>query len=219
MPFSPLPRIFLEDLRRLGSAGVLELGSGDGRFTALLRERGVAPVTLDRRSPLGGATPLIRGDALRPPLSGRFAIVVAANLLRHVWPQVAGCGPVPWQELVAPGGCLWILEDEPLGRPPAVRNYRDLQTMLAQLLPTERAPLLAAAAFRRRRRSWRWPGGWHDGEEENRWPLAAAPVVAWLQAGRPRPGGEVDRLLAAIRRDGLSCGRCWWTRWQPQEAS
>lgn len=217
MPFCPLPEIFREDVQRLGRRGVLELGSGDGSFTALLRELGAEPLTLDRRSGRPGARAAVRGDALQPPLRGSFGIVVAANLLRQLWPLAQVDGLRVWCDLVAPQGCLWIFEDEPLPQPAPARNYRDLQAFLARLLPAERRPLLAGAEFRRSRAAWRWPGVWRDGASVNEWPLSAPAVIAMLTAGRPRPQGEAARLIAGIQRDGVACGRCWWSRWQRQE--
>ena len=86
-------------------------------------------------------------------------------------------------------------------------------------MPGDRGPLLSAAEFQRRRRAWKWPGRWCDGELENEWPANPDRVAAWLGGGRPEPGGEVDTLVAALGRDGLSYGRYWWTRWQCQDPS
>lgn len=216
MPFYPLPAIFLEDLSLARPSSLLELGSGDGTFTAELRRHGVEPVTIDRRDSAAGAVASIRGDALKPPLRGHFSLVVVANLLRHLWPRLRREGPRYWCDLVAPGGSLWIFEDEPLAEPAPARNYRDLQDFLARLDPRLRQPLLASTTFRQQRRRWRWPGRWQDGDQENRWPLAADSVTGWLAAGVREAGGEADRLATAIARDGLACGRYWWARWQPE---
>jgi hypothetical protein len=219
MPFCPLPATFADDVRRLAGRGVLELGSGDGTMTRLLSGLGADPVTLDRRPEAAGCRARIRGDVLAPPLRGRFAVVVAANLLRHVWPAVRNEGPVVWRDLVADGGCLWILEDVPASAPPAARHYRDLQDLLARLDPGGRQPLLAREEFLGRSRGWNWQGGWQDGETPNTWPVDADGVVAWLSTGNAAPGGDVDRLCRAIAADGLAYGRAWWARWQPEEAT
>lgn len=219
MPYSLLPEIFEDDLRQLGALGVLELGSGGGGFTALLERLGVAPLTLDRRCRFVGAAPTVCGDALRPPLRCTFGVVAAANLLRHLWRDMRVEGPVAWRDLLAPGGCLWILEDEPLERPPSARHYRELQELLARLMPDRRASLVASQEFRQRRDAWNWPGVWSDGSMDNAWPIDAVSVVAMLKSGSPRPGGAVARLISGIERDGIGCGRCWWARWQRSEVS
>ncbi len=219
MPFSPLPATFPDDLARAGTGGVLELGCGDGRLTDLIRRAGAEPWTLDRAGPALGVRPHVRGDALRPPLRGRFAVVVAANLLRHLWTRVGGDGPRVWAELVAPGGALWILEDQPALASDPSRHYADLQALLARLDPAGRGPLRSLQEFRRRRRRWRWGGSWQDGELDNGWPLDAGRVVAWLDSGLPDRGGEVARLRDGIARDGIACGRAWWARWQPEVAT
>ena len=219
MPFCPLPATFADDIRRLAGRGVLELGSGDGTMTRLLADLGADPVTVDRRPAAAGCPARIRGDVLAPPLRGGFGVVVAANLLRHVWPAVRRGGPEAWRDLVAPGGCLWILEDEPAALPPPVRHYRDLQDLLARLDPVHRRPLLASSEFQRCRRRWNWPGRWRDGDQANAWPVDADGVVAWLAQGGRTAGGEVDELCRAIAADGLAYGRAWWSRWRPEEAT
>jgi len=218
MPFSPLPATFLDDLARRAPDGVLELGCGDGTFTRLLRERGVEPMTLDHhRPPLARAVRVV-GDALAPPLRPRrFGLVVAPNLLRHVWPQVATRGPEVWRDLLAPGGILYILEDEPLAHPPAARNYRDLQALLARIDPAGRRPLLARRIFEAASRRWNWPGAWRTEQADNAWPVAADTVLGWL-GGRDRvPGSEADRMHWAIVDAGLSYGKMWWARWGREE--
>jgi hypothetical protein len=219
MPFTPLPATFIADLAGSGPLEVVELGSGDGAFTALIREAGVEPLTLDRGAAAMGIRARIRADALRPPLRRRFPVVVAANLLRHLWREVADQGPVAWRGLVAPAGALWIFEDEPLAEPAPSRHYRDLQGLLARLDPLHRGPLLSRQRFAARRRIWNWPGAWSGSSEANRWPTNPEAVLAWLGDGVREAGGEADQLARAIRRDGLDYGRYWWARWQPEAAA
>jgi SAM-dependent methyltransferase len=211
MPFCPLPATFLDDLTRAGDHGVLELGCAEGGFTRIMRERGASVVTLDRRR----SAAAVVGDALAPPLrAGAFPVVVAANLLRHLWRRVdPEQGPRAWRDLVAPGGCLYILEDEPARTPRSVRNYRDLQAFLARLHDLQRGPLLPSDAFAAARRRWNWPGRWQDGSAPNTWPADAAVVSALLAGERLEAGSEADRLRRAIERDGLSYGSYWWSRW------
>ncbi len=214
MPFCPLPTTFLDDLKRAGNPGVLELGCGEGGFTRLLREHGASVVTLDRRR----STAALVGDALAPPLkSGAFTVVVAANLLRHLWRRVdRERGPTVWRDLVAPGGCLYILEDEPAGAPRAVRNYRDLQAFLARLDGLQRGALLSCDRFAKARRRWDWPGVWRDGMAANTWPADPQAVISLLAGGKVAAGSQADRLWRAIARDGLSYGSYWWSRWSEE---
>ncbi|HOX26558.1 MAG TPA: hypothetical protein PLL30_08240 [Candidatus Krumholzibacteria bacterium] len=218
MSFSPLPATFIDDLRRSSAAGVLELGSGDGSFTAVIRELGREPLTVDRSCWPAGSRPRIRGDALAPPLRRRFDVVVAANLLRQLWRDLPAAGPGVWRDLVDRDGSLWIFEDEPLASPRAARNYRDLQAMLAQAGATGRRELVPLAEFRRRRRVWAWNGEWTCGQAVNEWEVAAAGVIAWLASGDPEPATEMACLMQRIQRDGLSYGCYWWARWRPEAA-
>ncbi len=214
MPFDPLPTI-LADLcvaARSNPPRAVELGCGDGRLLALLRARGLDCVGLDRLPPAAGSTAAIVGDARRPPLRpGSLDLVIAANLVRHLWPSAPGAPFLAdWLGLLRPGGSLLVLEDEPAGQPAAAARYRDLQAFLARVAPGTRGPLLAAAAFRRG-----LPPGLaarivSAGEQDNSWPQDAAAAVALLRSGRPAPGGEADRLARAIEADGLACGRQWW---------
>ncbi|MBD3221795.1 hypothetical protein GF314_11195 [bacterium] len=217
MPFCPLPATFSDDLATRGPTGVLELGAGEGAFARVLAGHGVEAWTLDRRGPRLGVRPDVVADALAPPFGPTFGVVVAANLLRQVWEDVAATGPVAWRSLLAPGGVIWVLEDEPAEAPPAARNYRDYQRLLARLQPGSRGALLAAERFEAARRRWDWPGRWEQGASENRWPADRDAVVELLASGDPEPGGEVAGLLASIRRSGLSYGRYWWARWQAED--
>lgn len=218
MSFSPLPPTFKEDLAQLASRGVLELGSGDGRFTALLRDAGVEPWTLDRAGPRLGSRPRIRGDALQPPLSARFGLVVAANLMRHLWPRIREHGPLAWGDLVEPGGKLWVFEDEPTVQPASARHYRELQEFLAAVAPGGRGPLLRLASFRRARERWAWSGRWRDGSAWNRWPVDTARVLELLGNSGDDSGSGRGCLASAIRADGLTYGRYWWANWRRDDS-
>lgn len=218
MPFSPLPATFVDEVTRSAAGGVLELGSGHGAFTSVLLDLGCGPWTLDRRGPPLGGRPHVIGDAMKPPVRAGFALVVAANLLRHVWHDIVDVGPNVWQDLVAPGGSLWILEDEPCDRPRSARNYRDLQGLLADLQPGRHGRLLPRRAFEEARPHWRQPGVWTTGVEENTWPANVDEVVAMLAAGRPEAGSPVATLRASLERWGLSYGRYWWACWRHEGA-
>ena len=236
MPFSPLPKTFLEDLHRRLQGCVVELGCADGQFSRLLQAEGVCPWRLDQRAPTAGSVADVVADALCLPLApASVDLLVAANLLRHLWP-LAEHRPAPpsWQQCLAPGGCLYIFEDEPLQQPAAARNYWRLQSFLARLLPESRRPLLPRSEF-----TGRLPlkgcsrGQWRLGYQQNSWPADPKAALALLR-GEGDPGvdaaerafprgqkaaGEAHRLIADIARDGLSYGTYWWARWSPEAES
>lgn len=214
---------------------MVEVGCGEGNLSRLLQAAGARPWRLDRRPPVSGSVADVVADANRLPLTAESVdFLVAGNLLRHLWPLAEG-GVVPgdWQRCLAPRGCLYILEDEPADRPPAVRNYRDLQAFLAQLVPESRRTLLARGTFARAIQACGAAGsGWILGLETNRWPADPQAALAMLR-GESAPGqrsrvadrashrhqqavGEVARLIGAIERHGLAYGQYWWARWCPE---
>ncbi|MFO7653146.1 MAG: class I SAM-dependent methyltransferase [Candidatus Krumholzibacteriia bacterium] len=207
--------MFLDDLHAVRHGRVTELGCGDGRLAALLRERGVRPLLLDRRRPWQGTSAEVVADACRPPLrAGGWNLVLAASLLRHVHrPRPGEPVPRPWADLVAPGGSLWVFEDEPLSRPRPARNYRDLQGFLSRVVAGRR-PLLSRREFAAACRDGR--GTWRLGSQENRWPVDTAAVLQLLRGTGPVSAGEAERLCTAIASHGLSYGRFWWARWSPE---
>ena len=141
MSFSPLPKTLIADLARPGSGPVVDLGCGDGRFGARLREHHAGPLFgLDRsRGPHVRAAAI--ADLQRPPLrGGGCGILVAANLLRHL-PEPASA-VAAWRRALRPDGVLWILEDEPAADEGPGSLYRDLQGWLLRHGPSGRGPLL-----------------------------------------------------------------------------
>jgi len=217
MPFSPLPTHFIDHISRLdpNTDTVLELGSGEGHFCALLTAAGAKPLGLDLRHPGLGTVCDLVGDARRPPLRpGSLAVLVAANLVRHLVPRhrlgdiIAG-----WRRLLKPGGALFIFEDEPGRATPAERNFCDLQAFLAQLLPESRGPLLALSRFRKVVGDEADPTPWTFGFQQHKdEPLNATEVMRFLSAGEGTPTGAVAGLIRSIGRDGLTPGRYWWAQ-------
>lgn len=225
MSFTPLPTTLSTILADLDPARsrVVELGSGDGRFTAEIRRTGVPVTGIDRALPATGARASAVGDALFPPiLAGSCDLVLAANLVRHLIPTSPDLDFLPtWTDLLAPGGWLFILEDEPTPRPKGAVRYRQLQEFLARVVPEGRGPLVGLGAFRDildrhgRAQTWTFGGG------VNRYPLDPRPVVAMLRGAELDPNGQAARLAADIDRDGLDPGRFWWAafqRSQPEES-
>jgi len=222
MSFSPLPAIFLEDLALIAGRPALEAGCGDGRFSALLAARGARPWRLDRRPPWRGSVADVVADARDLPLAdGSIALLVCANLLRHLW-SARGPEAVPegWRRCLAPDGCLWIFEDEPVSSPPAARNYREAMTLLARLDPEGRRPLLSLGGFLARLDDAGLREGWRHGMAVNESRVEDPEALARLLAGRGGgPEAPGVRLAAAIRRDGISYGPFWWARWSREAAA
>jgi SAM-dependent methyltransferase len=215
MPFRPLPKSFTDLLSRLDPEldAVLDLGSGDGGFAALLAARGLRPWRLDR---CGGpeAAPDIVADARRPPIRpDSLALVVASNLVRHLVPRrELGTWVVRWRRLLKPGGSLYVFEDEPGTDTPARRNFRDLQDFLARLMPETRGPLLAAERFAALTAERIPAADWTWGSEANETAIDAGAVMRMLGAGVGAGRGPVAGLVRRIGRDGVAPGRYWWAR-------
>lgn len=211
MAFDPLPEELLALLKARPDLPVLELGCGDGRFTRVLTRHGAEAWGLDLVHPARGTVAKVVGDACRPPLrTGRWPVVVAANLLRHLAGK-GGAAPLVrgWLDLVRPDGSLWIMEDAPGGKEPAAANFTSLQDLLAEL--PGRGPLLGMSDF--------LPELAAHGiavvaaaEMQNRYPLDAAAVLDMLESGGPAPGTPAALLATAIAADGIACGRYWWAR-------
>ncbi|MFO7610507.1 MAG: methyltransferase domain-containing protein [Candidatus Krumholzibacteriia bacterium] len=191
---------------------VLELGSGDGALTGILRGLGLRVVALDRRPPLPAGGPAVLGDALVPPLRpGSCDLVVAANLVRHLAPRRRALDFLAaWAALLRPGAGLYLFEDAPRPAGGAAGNYGALQALLARLAPESRGPLLAAQGCRRAAAKLALAAT--GGSWQNTWNLDTAAVLALLQAGRPRPGGEVAALAESVATEGVACGPAWWLR-------
>ena len=225
MSFTPLPTTLSTILADLHPtrARVVELGSGDGRFTAEIRRTGVSVIGVDRALPATGARASVVGDALSPPvLPGSCDLVLVANLVRHLLPSRPDPGFLSaWTDLLVPGGWLFILEDEPTPRPKGAVRYRQLQEFLARVVPRGRGPLIGLGTFRDILARHRRHEGWIFGGDVNRYALDPEPVVAMLRGADLDPNGQAARLAADIERDGLDPGRFWWAahqRPQPEES-
>lgn len=216
MPFTPWPRSFVADLRRLDRrrGRALDLGCGDGALVRRLRAAGVPALGLDLGSPSLGVRADVRGDARASPfVPGGMDLLIACNLVRHLLAaDPAGRFLDHWASLLRPGGRLYIFEDEPAAAPHAAANYRDLQLLLARLAPRIRGPLLPWDGFAAllRDRPQLAPAG--RGCRRNLRPAHAEPVLHLLEGCAGTLDGEPSRLIAAVRRHGLSYGRYWWVR-------
>lgn len=223
MSFSPLPDILRNDLGRSPGGAVLELGAGDGRFTRALAEAGADVIPLDCRlpCPAGGVLGDVRALPVRP---GSVHLIVAANLLHHLGGAAAAVAALTaWRACLVPGGCLHVLQDDPLADTPARRNDRDLRDWLARLVPS-RGRLMALAELQAALAGagGRDGGlaGWDFGRELNRTPPPGRDaVLAMLRGDGGKPDRRTAALAAAIARDGLEYGWYWWARWRGGAAS
>jgi hypothetical protein len=145
---------------------------------------------------------------------GTVAVVVAANLLRHLKDPVAALRE--WQGLVGPTGQLWILEDEPAldGSPGSL--YRDLQAFLSRVVPGRRA-LQPRSAFRDLVAADR---RWRLGRLRNRQrPEDLPALIDWLSGHATAGDEQAGALAARLREEGLDYGEYWWGRWAREEAA
>ncbi|MCK9997277.1 MAG: class I SAM-dependent methyltransferase, partial [Candidatus Krumholzibacteria bacterium] len=184
MSFTPLPKTFtdLSLNQDLPFPRILEFGCGDGRFREVLTDRGIFSWGLDRMGRPGGTVADVVGDALFPPVaSGSLDFLLAANLVRHLAPVDPTLGFLTrWLELLNPGGCLFIFEDEPGHSPAGVAHYGDLQDFLFRLMPESRGPLLPLAEFKTRVSTLGFPAGWDFGLVRNRQAIDATVVLEML---------------------------------------
>jgi len=186
-------------------ARVLEVGAGDGRLAAALRELGHDVVAIDP----GGEAPGVRQVALRdvdePPAS--FDAAVAVISLHHVEPLEPSCRRLG--ELVRPGGPFAIDEmDVDRLDERAVRWWLDQRTRLGHERDKEAAEIVAEMrhhlhSFARMREAlspWFHAGEPVRGPYLHRWHLAPgllAPEERLIAAGAlPATGAR----LVAVRR-------------------
>lgn len=215
MSFTPLPKIFTDLCLHavLPPPRILELGCGDGCFRAVLADHGISCWGLDLVGPEGGTVVDVVGDARDLPVAGGSVdILLVPNLLRHLVPAEPALGFLEgWLEALKPGGFLFIFEDEPVTEPLAAAHYRDLQDFLSRLMPESRGPMLSLESFKARLTDRVPLSRWEFGTARNLQPLDASTVLAFLE---PVSGdsGEIRRLQAGIRHDGLTPGDYWWAR-------
>lgn len=217
MSIAPLPAPLIDRLDRAGR--VLDLGCGETTLLDGGKRDGALYVALDRRGPTFGSVANLVADALQPPFRREsFDLVVAAQLFRHIGEPGGAAGILScWQDLVKPGGALYLFEDEPDLADPACANYVALQAFLARLLPERRRPLLPRSRFEAIIGATDRATGWTLGSAANELKPDPAAVLAMLQGAARDEGGEAARLGRRIAADGLSYGRFWWACWTAAE--
>jgi SAM-dependent methyltransferase len=220
--FSPLPEILLEKVGLLAGAAspvVLDLGCGEGNLGRLLGKAGVEVVGVDRFSPALGTAASVVADASRPCfLPGCCDLLLAGNLARHLLRSDRGASFLGrWADLLKPGSCLLLLEDQPDSSTPARRNYREVQEFLVTLSAGSRAPLLDRKAFAGIGEKVLKAGTWRYGLKTNRQRADVQAVTALLCGQGGAPGPVAARLIGQIEKHGIDYGPYWWACWQKDQ--
>ncbi len=219
MPFSPLPSellTFLADLQTRSNPRIMDLGSGLGAFSQLLAGFDLPVWGLDRLPTAVGTRAHLQGDALHPPiLSGSLDCILAGNLVRHLLIQSGGGSFLQiWLDLLCPGGSIFLFEDEPGKTSPAEKNFKELQTFLACLMPSSRGGLFCRSQFSTQVKNWTPGQKWTTGLVSNRCKPDVDAVCRMLAEGihQSSPVGPAEQLLARIEKHGLSYGSFWWAQ-------
>lgn len=221
MSFSPLPVEFLKLLEKLQSISnprILDFGSGSGDFSRLLSGYDLPLWGVDFLPKAAGVDARIRGNAIIPPiLVGSLDCILAGNLVRHLLVQDRhGLFLQTWLMLLRPGGSIFLFEDEPGESRCAAGNYNNLQSFLAQLMPSVRGPLFSLSELHQQMPDWTPDQKWTTGLVQNELKPDIKAVCSMLR-GDPsemEPNGLVGKLLSDIDRYGLSYGSYWWAHAQ-----
>ncbi len=219
MSFSPWPAefvTFLQDLQSRKDPRILDLGSGQGDFSFLLKDFNLQIWGLDRLPKVAGVVADLQADALDPPiLPGSLDCLLAGNLVRHLLTQnKSGSFLSRWLELLRPGGCLFLFEDEPGESIESEKNYFLLQAFLSQVMPATRGPLLSRKKFCDVVSGITPQQAWNTGFVENTEKPDSVAVISMLKGGANEipASGPVGRLVSDIENHGLSYGSYWWAQ-------
>jgi len=219
MSFYPLPTVLLTDLAQPSVGLVVELGSGDGWFSAVLRDAGADVLAVDRMPATGGVSgPDVVADATRLPFRS-VDILVVANLLRHLWDlDTADRLLTGWINCLAPGGRLYIFEDEPAKISGPADNYRRVQDLLARIVPWRRG-LLSRDRFETQLARIPVAPGWTSGLKANQFQSPdPSVVISLLRTGEGTQAPEVKGLVDKVTEDGIGYGDYWWSRYERESA-
>jgi len=213
MSFWPLETSLTDEIR--GRAPAIELGGGDGAFARILTRVGVRPMLLDIDPSMLRAAhprvPAVVGEAARLPLrSGQVQLLSCANLLRSLTDQLDRLARECHRAL-SRGGCLLILEDDPIASTPAEQNYRDTLALLASVDPRRGKAIGSEAVAAPFRAAFGEPSlrGVHRNELSVAEPMRP---LDWLAARRlnTERAERVRRLSVNVRRNGMSYGNYWF---------
>lgn len=109
---------------------------------------------------------------------------------------------------------MYVFEDEPAGEPGPAGNYRDLQSLLARIVPW-RKPLLPRCDFERGEARRKRPGHWQFGLMKNQFPPNNThDVVSLLTDDRGVIASSAKVLARRVAVEGLDYGHYWWARFE-----
>jgi SAM-dependent methyltransferase len=203
MSFWPIPKIILDELQAGLLRGVgIEIGAGEGRLTRRFADCGIRLHAVDLRS-----TAEIRADACALPfVGGSLGLVVAGNLLRHL-EEPARAGFLDQAGAVlASGGRLLLIEDEPEARDPAESNYRHALELLKYADPARGGVLDLDGVLATRPDSLARLVVDVSVDNEESIDDASAPL-RWLSSRGFADQPGFRELSDAVARDGMSYGR------------
>lgn len=208
MSFWPFPTSLAAELREASSRGVVvELGAGAGDLARRLEQLGLVVLTLD----VDASSPVdVVADLRNLPFAAASAgVLVLGDVLRHLDPLSRDDAAASCARVLAPGGCVVVLEDHPEGRDAAEANYREVLALLADVAP----PRGPARPIDRLTRPWREHlgepvlAGAFDNETPVRDPTAPVRWMRRMAGGDRAFRSRLDALADAIDRDGMDYGR------------
>jgi SAM-dependent methyltransferase len=217
MSFWPLARRITEELQVAQARGpLLEIGAGDGSFSARLSSLGLSLHLLDRAYPPAPAGfSALAADATQLPFKDKsLQAVVMANLLRQLRVREARQTLREVQRCLVEGGRVLVLEDHPKGRGKAEKNYRCALTLLAEAQVDRAAATVSPEQVRSLFRPSFGLPQWEaieENEEEVRAPRAP---LEWLFRSGHSPR-EVEALAHSVQEHGMRYGRYFCQIYRP----
>jgi SAM-dependent methyltransferase len=135
MSFWPFPTNLRDEFDRAAALGpVVEAGAGEGRLTARLRSLDLPVVALDH-DPWQRGLDVLADLRVLPFAPASVGAVVFGDVLRHLSSSDRSRAAESCVRCVAVGGRVIVLEDDPVGRDAAEVNYREVLSLLADIVP------------------------------------------------------------------------------------
>ena len=209
MSFWPFPTNLRDEFARAAGLGpMVEAGAGDGRLSAHLRSMGWTVVSLDHDPRCLGLDVVADLRAL-PFVAASVGAVVFADVLRHLPSADRARAAESCVDCLALRGRVVVLEDDPVGRDPAEVNYREVLSLLADIVPGRGAARRIDRVTRELRARLGDPVCRGDAENSTRVDDPLAPV-RWLrmhQACDRDCRERLDRIADSIDEHGMRYGR------------